>query len=148
MIGRTEVGRQPHDAATVRRVAALPAGRGPSHVRPIGGGRVVVADTRGNAVLTYDLTGRPRQLSRLELPGRPYGLAVAPERGFAYVTLSTTNRVVRLRVRPDGSPGQRRVLPTVQQPNSVAVDGSTGTVYVVGKAESNVQVLPPVAFGG
>ncbi len=136
------------DAASLRRVAVLPAGDGPSHVRAIGDGRVVVADTRGNAVRTYDVTGKPRQLSTMQLSGRPYGLATDMRRGVAYVTLSTSNQVVQFDIRPDGSLVRRTTLPTVQQPNSVAVDASTGTVYVIGKADSQIQVLEAGAFAG
>lgn len=136
------------DARTLRRVEVLPAGKGPSHVRPVGGGRVIVADTRGNAVRLYDLTGKPRQLSTLQLSGRPYGLAADAKRGVAYVTLSTSNKVVRVQVEPDGSMSVKRVLPTVQQPNSVTVDTSTNTVYVIGKADGTVQVIPASKFTG
>lgn len=134
------------DAATERRVAVLPAGKGPSHVRPTGNGRVAVADTRGNAVLSYQVTGTPRQLGRMPVAGRAYGLDTDPRRGFVYATAGNTNTVVRLRVDDDGGLSEAGQLGTVRQPNDVAVDPRNGRVYVIGKANAEVQILPPDAF--
>lgn len=133
------------DAANLRTVAVLPAGQGPSHVRPIGGGRVAVADTRGHAVLTYQVAGAPRQLGTTALPGRAYGLATDPARGFVYASAADRNEVVRLRVDDDGRLVDPRPVATVAQPNSVAV-GPSGTVFVVGQQPAQVQRLTPQDF--
>lgn len=134
------------DARTLERVATLPAGRGPSHVRPIGPGRVAVADTRGNALLSYGVAERSRRLDRVALGGRAYGLATEPRRGFAYVTLANTNEVARVRVSAEGKLHRAGTVDTVAQPNAIAVDERSGTVYVVGRKESEVQILPRSAF--
>jgi DNA-binding beta-propeller fold protein YncE len=135
------------DAATLRTLAVLPAGKGPSHVRPIGDGRVAVADTRGNAVLSYQVTGTPRQLGRVPVAGRAYGLDTDPGRGFVYATAGNTNKVFRLRAGADGRLSLARQLSTVHQPNDVAVDPRSGTVYVIGQTGAQVQTLAPDAFG-
>lgn len=135
------------DATTLREVAVLPAGRGPSHVRSIGQGRVVVADTRGNALYSYQITGDPRQLGQATLPGRAYGLAGDPDRGLVYTTLANTNQVASLRALPDGNLTEVRSVNTVSQPNDVAVDPRSGTVYVIGQGQAQVQALTPSSFG-
>ena len=135
------------DARTLREIAVLPAGAGPSHVRPIGPGRVAVADTRGNAVLTFQVSGTPGEIGRYPVAGRAYGISADPRRGLLYTALSNTNQVVRWRIGPDGSLRDPRPLPTVRQPDDVAVDPRTGTAYVVGRADAQVQELPASAFG-
>lgn len=135
------------DPNTMAEIARLPAGAGPSHVRPIGAGRVAVADTRGNAVLTFQVTGTPRQISRDTVPGRAYGLSSDPDRGLVYASLSNTNQVVRWRTGPDGSLRDPRTLGTVRQPDDVAADPRSGTVYVVGRTDAQVQQIPASAFG-
>lgn len=134
------------DARTLREVADLPAGQGPSHVRPISGGRVAVVDTRGNAVLTYQVTGEPKQLARLPVPGRAYGLDTDPGRGVVYAALANTNKLARVPVRPDGTLGTARIVDTVRQPNDVVTDPRTGTVYVVGQTGAQVQKIPAPVF--
>lgn len=135
------------EPTTMAEIAELPAGAGPSHVRPIGAGRVAVADTRGNAVLTYQVTGMPRQISRNTVPGRAYGLSSDPGRGLLYTALSNTNQVVRWRTGPDGSLRDPKTLATVRQPDDVASDPRTGTAYVVGRTDAQVQQIPESAFG-
>lgn len=137
-----------HDARTFALLAQLPAGAGPSHVREVGENLVAVADTRGGAVRTFDLSGRPREVDVRELPGRAYGLAGDPQRGRVVVTLADTNQVAVVDVGPDGRMGQPRLLPAVAQPNDVAVDPRDGTGYVVGTAEAQVQVLEPEVLDG
>ncbi|MCA1672539.1 MAG: YncE family protein, partial [Actinobacteria bacterium] len=142
------VGNQLHvyDATTLEQVAVLPAGDGPSHVRPLGPSLVAVADTRGNAVLVYDLRGQPRQVGRVPVNGRAYGLATDPQRGRAYVTLANTNQIVALQLERAGSVRTVSALPTVRQPNSVAYDPMTDTVLVAGAADSELQIIPASAF--
>ncbi len=136
-----------YDAATVTSLGTLPAGDGPTHAVPDGAGRLVVADTRGDALLTYDLggaSGPPRQLRRQPVPGKPYGLAVDATRHQLWVALSATNVLVRFRVDAAGLTELAR-FPTVRQPNSLAVDESTGVVYVAGGTDGDLQILTPPA---
>ncbi len=134
------------DTNTLEQVAELPAGSGPSHVRPIGAGRVAVADTRGNAVHVFDLTGEPRRTGSYGVSGRAYGLATDPARDRVYATLPNTNRVTAFDIRSDGSLSKSASLPTVRQPNDVAVDPSDGGVFVVGATESQIQRIPRTMF--
>lgn len=135
-----------YDASSLELVAALPAGEGPSHVVPIGGGRVAVCDVRGNAVLTYDLTGTPRPLGRISVPGRAFWIEANPATNTIYTALSNTNRIVALRVRGDGSMERIASVPTVRQPNSFDLDPSTGTIYVAGYTNAELQIIPANAF--
>lgn len=136
-----------YDAATLAPVAHPPAGQGPSHVRPLGAGRVAVADTRGDAVLVFDLRGTPHQTSRVTLPGHAYGLATDPRRGLAYVTLPNVNQMVSLKVQPDGSLRRITSVPTVRQPNDVALDPADATAYVTGTADAQLEAVPADKLG-
>ena len=136
-----------YDAASLTAVGTVPAGNGPTHAVPDGSGRLVVADTRGDALLTYDLggaSGPVRQVGRQPLPGKPYGLAVDETRHQLWVALSATNVLVRFRVEAGGLRELAR-YPTVRQPNSLAVDESTGAVDVAGGTDGDLQILAPPA---
>ncbi len=131
-----------YDAGSLRELGRLPAGNGPTHAVALDDTRVVVADTRGGALLVYSMRPRPRQLARLPLPGAPYGLAFDKTRNQLWVTLTARNELVRY----DGS-SMRRIgpaLPTVRQPNSVAVDRQTGRVFVAGAVpEGRLELIDP-----
>lgn len=131
-----------YDAATLRLIDQVPAGAGPTHVVADGHGGLVVADTRGGALLRYRLRPDVRLLERLALSGRPYGLAADPGRRAVWVTLTDTNRLVGLRVTRDGLRPFAN-LPTVRQPNSVALDVTSGRVDVAGSADGMLQILTP-----
>jgi DNA-binding beta-propeller fold protein YncE len=135
-----------YDAATLQPLAALPAGDGPSHVKPLGGSRVAVVDVSGDAVLTYDLAGTPHQIGRVPVPGRAFGLDTDPATGTIYAVLSNTNQIAEITTDPAGTPTLVATLPTVRQPNSVALDPATGTVYVAGNVDPHLQILPTTAF--
>ena len=53
-----------YDAQRLQRVAQLPAGAGPTHVVADKRGHLAVVDTRGNAVLLYELSPTIRQINR------------------------------------------------------------------------------------
>lgn len=131
-----------YDAVALHELARLPAGDGPTHAVALDDTRLVVADTRGGALLVYALRPQPRQLARVPLPGAPYGLAFDRARGTLWVTLTARNQLVRYdggTLRPLGPP-----LPTVRQPNSVAVDSGTGRVFVAGAVRAGVvQLIDP-----
>lgn len=121
-----------YDVAAARELARLPAGAGATHAVAIGDRRVVVADTRGNALYVYALDGTPRQLARVPFDeGSPYGLADDPQRHRLYVAASGHNLLVRYDIGADGALSRSGpAMPTVQQPNSLAVDPRDGTVFV------------------
>jgi hypothetical protein len=135
-----------YDASTLKLIAALPAGEGPSHVVPIGGTRVAVCDVRGNAVLTYDLAGTPRALGRASVPGRAFWIGSDPATGTIFTALSNTNKIAELKVAADGTPTLIATVPTVRNPISFDRDSATGDIYVAGYADSELQIIPATAF--
>ena len=58
------------------------------------------------------------------------------------MTLTDANRLVGLRLTRDGLRPFAN-LPTVRQPNSVAVDVASGRVAVAGTADGMLQLLTP-----
>lgn len=130
-----------YDATTFRSLGSVAAGAGPTHAVAVGSGRMLVADTRGGAALLVDVVAR-RIVSRLAMPGSPYGIWGDPATGEAWVTLVGRNEVVRLSTA-GGTVRELGRFPTVQQPNTVAVDPGTSCAYVTGKSASVVQRLCP-----
>ena len=87
------------DADTLKQVATVEGGAGPSHVvagPDDGTDRFYVADTGGDAILVYEGGDEPRLLDRTNLPGSPYGIAVDGKRNRLWVTQTARNRVVEL----------------------------------------------------
>lgn len=131
-----------YDTRTLERLARAPAGAGPTHVVPGSGGRIYVVDTTGDGLLLFETRPELRLTRRVALLGAPYGLAVDPERGRLWVTLTATNEVVELAA--GSRPHVLRTLPSVRQPNTVAVDPATGRAYVTGRADGVLQLLDPL----
>jgi DNA-binding beta-propeller fold protein YncE len=133
------------NANTLRRVAVLDAGAGPSHV-VAEDGRFYVTDTGGDALLVYEGSaaedGEPRLLDRVNLPDSPYGIAVDRVREKLWVTRTGANAVDEIDIG-GGAPRIVASFPTVRQPNSVGVDEGSGRVVVVGRDEGAVQVFDP-----
>ncbi|MBI5106541.1 MAG: hypothetical protein HZB46_16415 [Solirubrobacterales bacterium] len=116
-----------YDPRTLRRVARATAGVGPTHV-VAEADRLYVADTQGGALLVFRVAPELELVRRVHLPGSPYGMAVDPERHRLWITLTARNALVSLPA--NGRPRVIRTLPTVRQPDAVAVDASSGTVRV------------------
>jgi DNA-binding beta-propeller fold protein YncE len=123
---------QVYDGGSLRVLGKTAAGVGPSHV-VAAGTLAYVADTQGEAILSYRIGVRPRELARTAAPGTPYGLAIDPRRHRLWVTLTARNRLLELATSPGG--GLRRLAgyPTVRQPNSVEVEPRSGAVLVAGR---------------
>jgi DNA-binding beta-propeller fold protein YncE len=130
-----------YDPATLRRLAAVPAGSGPTHL--VGDGRdlLYVADTTGGALLAFHLRPRLELTRRVYLPPAPYGLAYDARRHRIWATLTGNDEVVEIAAGP--RPRPLRVLPAVRQPDSVAVDERTGRVFVTGRADGVLQRFDP-----
>ncbi|WP_410623377.1 YncE family protein [Amycolatopsis sp. cmx-8-4] len=131
-----------YDAGALRQVGRVPAGAGPTHVLADKRGHLAVADTRGNAVLLYQLTPRLEQIGKLALPGTPYGIAYDAVRDRMWVTLTARNEVVGIDLS-SGTPTEVMRLPTVRQPNTVSVDSSTGRLFVTGTADGVLELIDP-----
>jgi len=135
-------------AADGRPLGSAPAGVGPTHVQPGSGGLFYVADTEGDAVLIFRVSGGPpRQIGSVPTePGTPYGITVDVRRGLVYVTLTATSELESFRIS-----GRRLVpdqtWPTVRQPNAVAVDESTGRVFVAGRDDGQLELIDPATPG-
>ena len=129
-----------YDPRTDRRVATAPAGVGPTHVVGFEE-RLYVADTRGDALLIYHVHPKLILYRRVQLAGAPYGMAIDPVRRRLWVTLTATNELVGL----NADSGARTLirLPTVRQPDSVAVDPGSGRVFVTGRDAGVVEIVTP-----
>ena len=132
-----------YDASTLETIGEVGAGAGPTHVvaDPVEE-RFWVADTRGDAVLFTAKTEELQLVDRVNTPGSPYGIALDPRARRLWVTLTATNEVAEIDLTLK-NPAIINKYPTVRQPNSVAVDSSTGRVFVAGAAEGELQIIDP-----
>jgi hypothetical protein len=124
-----------------RAEQALRAGEGATNLAADPLGRVLVADTRGGQLLVY---GVSPLILRQAYPVRqaPYGLAGS--RGLAWVSQTESNIVIGYDLTT-GIPVEKVRYPTVQQPNSLAFDEASDTLYVVSASGAGVQVIEHAA---
>jgi DNA-binding beta-propeller fold protein YncE len=130
------------EASTLDSLGRVDAGEGPTHVVVDPDNRFYVADTRGGAILIYEAGPEPEQTGRVSLPGSPYGIAIDPERGHLWVTLTEENQLVQFALE-GGTLRELARYPTVREPNTVAVDTANGRVFVAGRADGQLQILDP-----
>ena len=125
------------DASGSKAEQALRAGEGATTLAADPAGRVLVADTRGDGLLVF---GTDPLMLRQRYPVRdaPYGLAGSSR--LAWVSQTTTNMVIGYDLAT-GIPVEKVRYPTVQQPNSLAFDEASGTLYVVSGTGAGVQVI-------
>jgi sugar lactone lactonase YvrE len=116
---------------------ALRAGLGATTIAADPMGRVLVTDTRGGQLLVF---GVDPLMERQAYPigGAPYG--VVGSKTLVWVSLTETNTVVGYDLAT-GIPVEKVRYPTVQQPNALAFDDTTGTLYVVSGTGGGVQVI-------
>ncbi|WP_373365653.1 hypothetical protein [Mycobacterium kansasii] len=120
---------------------ALRAGEGATTLAADPLGRVLVADTRGGQLLVYGVD--PLILRQAyPVPQAPYGLAGSRE--LAWVSQTASNVVIGYDLST-GIPVEKVRYPTVQQPNSLAFDDASGTLYVVSGSGAGVQVIEHAA---
>lgn len=117
----------------------LRAGEGSTNAVTDRFGRVLVADTRGGALLAFSLDPLLMR-QRYPVAGAPYGLAYDPSRDLAWVTLTGRNEVVGFDVA-GGEPVEKYRFPTVEQPNNVAVDPTSGRVIIASATGKGIQVI-------
>lgn len=121
---------------------ALRAGDGATTMAADPNGRVLVADTRGGELLVYGVD--PLMLrQRYPVPDAPYGLTASggKKTGLAWVAQTATNTVVGYDLAT-GIPVEKVRYRTVQQPNTLAFDDASGTLYVVSGTGGGVQMIP------
>lgn len=116
---------------------ALRAGEGATTMAADSAGRVLVADTRGDELLVF---GTDPLILRQRYPVKeaPYGLAGSSK--LAWVSQTASNTVVGYDLAT-GIPVEKVRYRTVQQPNSLAFDEASGTLYVVSGSGAGVQVI-------
>jgi hypothetical protein len=120
---------------------ALRAGQGATTLAVDPLGPVLVADTRGGQLLVYGVD--PLILRQAyPVPQAPYGLAGSRE--LAWVSLTASNVVIGYDLST-GIPVERVRYPTVQQPNSLAFDDASDTLYVVSGSGAGVQIIEHAA---
>ncbi|WP_231745029.1 hypothetical protein [Mycobacterium sp. IS-1590] len=124
-----------------QQAQALRAGEGATTMVADPVGRVLVADTRGEGLLVF---GTDPLILRQRYPvrGAPYGLAGSST--LAWVSQTAANEVVGYDLAT-GIPVEKVRYRTVQQPNSLAFDESSGTLYVVSGSGAGVQVIVDAA---
>jgi DNA-binding beta-propeller fold protein YncE len=107
---------------------ALRAGEGATNLTTDHFGRVLVTDTRGGELIA--LTTDPLMMrQRFPVPNSPYGIAYDDTANLVWVTLTGSNEVIGYDLS-SGIPVEEHRFPTVRQPNAVAVDPGTGTLFV------------------
>ncbi|MCW1958097.1 MAG: hypothetical protein KIH64_006040 [Mycobacterium sp.] len=123
------------------RAQALRAGLGATTITADPVGRVLVADTRAGQLLVF---GVDPLIERQAYPvgESPYGIAGSSS--LAWVSLTASNTVVGYDLAT-GIPVEKVRYPTVQQPNALAYDESSDTLYVVSGAGAGVQVIRDAA---
>ena len=104
-------------------------------------GRVLVADTRGDELLVFGVDPLIMR-QRYPVPLAPYGLAGSSR--LAWVSQTATNIVIGYDLAT-GIPVEKVRYPTVQQPNSLAFDDASDTLYVVSGSGAGVQVIEHAA---
>ena len=101
-----------------------------------------MVDTRGNAIEAFAPAPHLRKRWRLQLAGTPYGIAIDPDRDRLWVTLTATDRLAELSLA-GSRPRLLGVYATGRQPNTVAADPATGTVFVADAGDDTVQIIRP-----
>ncbi len=116
-------------------VGSANCGAGPTHVVAGDNGIFWVADTYGAAVLGFELGPRgPVQVANIPVGSHPYGLAFDTDRDTLWVTVTGDDKLLGLHLI-GRSVASRTVYNTVRQPNTVAVDETTGELVVTGSTD-------------
>ena len=120
---------------------ALRAGLGATTLAADPAGRVLVTDTRGGQLMVFSVDPLI-QRQAYPVGGAPFGVVGASD--LVWVSQTATNTVIGYDLST-GTPVEKMRYPTVQQPDSLAYDNATGTLYVVSGAGAGVQVIRDAA---
>jgi DNA-binding beta-propeller fold protein YncE len=129
-----------YDTKTLTIGGSTRAGDGPTHLVADNHGRLIAADTRGDAVRVFEPLPTPHQVGIVAQPGGPYGIAYDPTRDRLWVASSGTNEVVGYDMSQP-TPREIRRVPTVQNPYTLGVDANTGRLFVGGVTGGVVQIV-------
>ncbi|MGA9872895.1 MAG: hypothetical protein WBQ44_17355 [Rhodococcus sp. (in: high G+C Gram-positive bacteria)] len=122
-----------------------PVGTKLTHAVAAGDDLVAFADTDGGAVFVERITPGVEEIARIDAPGKPYGLAYDLQRRLLLITLTESNLLRVVDMADPSNPRTVRDVATVRQPNSIAVDPASGSVFVTGSNpddESSLQIIP------
>jgi hypothetical protein len=125
------------DSSGAKAEQALRAGDGATTIAADPQGRVLVTDTRGDELLAFG-TDPLLLRQRYPVPSAPYGLVGSSR--LAWVSQTATNAVVGYDLST-GIPVEKVRYRTVQQPDVLAFDDATGTLYVVSGGGAGVQEI-------
>jgi YD repeat-containing protein len=125
-----------YDGSSRQQVEQKQVGTKLTHALGLSDDLVALADTDGDAVLIERIDPQITEVGRADAPGKPYGLAYDAQRRRLYVTLTATNQLQVIDLSDAAKPKILGSVPTVQQPNSVAVDRPSGTVLITGSNPS------------
>jgi DNA-binding beta-propeller fold protein YncE len=135
-----------YDGPRQQLVAQAPVGVKLTHAIGLSDDLAAFADTDGGAVFIEHIDPQVSQVARIDAPGNPYGLAYDRLRHRLYVTLTASNVLRVIDISDPSKPRTLGGLPTVQQPNSVAVDPRSGAVLITGSTPgraSRLQIIAP-----
>jgi hypothetical protein len=116
---------------------ALRAGLGATTIAADPAGRVLVTDTRGGQLLVFSVD------PLIQRQGYPIGespYAIAGSKTLVWVSQTGINSVAGYDLGT-GIPVEKVRYPTVRQPNSLAFDEVSGTLYVVSGSGDGIQVI-------
>ena len=116
---------------------SLRAGDGATTVATDPAGRVLVTDTRGDELLVFGVNPLIMR-QRYPVPLAPFGLTGSSR--LAWVSQTAANVVVGYDLAT-GIPVEKVRYPTVQQPNILAFDDSSDTLYVISGSGAGVQAI-------
>ncbi len=81
-------------------IGSANCGAGPTHAVTGAGGLYWVVDTNGGAILGFKVDGQgPRQVARIPVGAKPYGIAHDDSRSTLWITLTPTNQLVGLHLK-------------------------------------------------
>ncbi|CAN5524158.1 hypothetical protein BH09ACT8_BH09ACT8_50440 [soil metagenome] len=120
-----------------RAQQSLRAGDGATTLAVDPAGRVLVTDTRGDELMVFGVNPLIMR-QRYPVALAPYGLAGSSR--LAWVSQTAANVVVGYDLAT-GIPVEKVRYPTVQQPNILAFDDSSDTLYVISGSGAGVQVI-------
>jgi YD repeat-containing protein len=121
-----------YDGPGRRQVAHAQVGTKLTHAVALSDDLAAFADTDGDAVLIERIDPQVTEVARVDTPGKPYGLSYDAQRRRLFVTLTATNQLLAIGLSDATKPRMLGAVPTVQQPNSIAVESRSGRVLITG----------------